>query len=81
MWRKKGSAHDPKHMSSSVKHFGESVMLWACMAASGFGSLMFIDDATHDGSSRMNSEVMLSANLWINVSKRIGRDFIMQQDK
>ena len=32
-------------------------MAWACLAASGVGSLMFIDDATPDGNSRMNSEV------------------------
>ena len=65
MWRNKGSAHDPKHTSSSVKHTGGSVMAWACMAASGVGSLIFIDDVTHD-SSRMNSEVyknILSGNL------------------
>ena len=83
VWRKKGSAHDPKHTSSSVKHGGGSVMAWACMAASGVGSLIFIDDVTHDGSSRMNSEVyknIMSANLGRNVSKLIGRNFIMQQD-
>ena len=57
VWRKKGSAHDPKRTSSSVKHSGGSVMAWACMAASGVGSLIFIDDVTHDGSSRMDSEV------------------------
>ena len=33
--RKEGYAHDPKHMSSSVKHSGGSVMAWAGMAASG----------------------------------------------
>ena len=58
-------------------------MAWACMAASGVGSLIFIDDVTHDGSSRINSEVyknILSANLRRNASKLIGRNFIMQQD-
>ena len=29
---------------------------WTCMAASGVGSLIYIYDVTHDGSSRMNSE-------------------------
>ena len=39
VWRMKGSAHDPKHTISSVKHGGGSVMVWAYMAASGVGSL------------------------------------------
>ena len=38
--RKKGSAHDPKRKSSSVKHGGGSVQ--ACMAASGVGLLMLL---------------------------------------
>ena len=69
VWRKKGSAHDPKHRSVSVKHGVESVMAWACIAATGVGSLIFIDDVTHDGSSRMNLEIyknILSANLQRN---------------
>ena len=44
-------------MSRSEKHGGGSVMAWASMAASGVGSLIFIDDVTYDGSSRMNSEM------------------------
>ena len=58
-------------------------MAWACMASSGTGSLIFIDDVTQDGNSKMNSEVyrnILSANLKKNATKLIGRSFIMQQD-
>lgn len=39
-WRRKGTAHHPMHTISSVKHGGSSVMAWACMAASGPGSLV-----------------------------------------
>ncbi len=42
VWRRKGTAHDPKHTTSSVKHGGGSVMAWACMAASGTGSLVLL---------------------------------------
>uniref|UniRef100_A0AAQ4QMS3 Transposase Tc1-like domain-containing protein n=1 Tax=Gasterosteus aculeatus aculeatus TaxID=481459 RepID=A0AAQ4QMS3_GASAC len=57
VWRRRGTAHDPKHTSSSVKHGGGGVMAWPCMAANGTGALVFIDDVTADKSSRMNSEV------------------------
>ena len=53
----------PKHTTSSVKHGGGSVMAWACMAANGTGSLVFIDDVTADKSSRMNSEVFREVKL------------------
>ncbi len=58
-------------------------MVWACIASSGTGSLIFIDDVTHDGSSKMNSKVyrnILSANLEKDATKLIGRSFIIQQD-
>lgn len=45
-------------------------MAWACMAAKGTGSLMFIDEVTADTSSKMNSEVygaILSAHIQLNV--------------
>ena len=40
VWRKKGSAHDPKHTTSSVKQGGGNVMAWTCMATSEKVSLM-----------------------------------------
>lgn len=56
--RKKESAHDSDHTSLSIKHSGGSVMTQPCMAASGMGLLIFINDVTHSGSSRTNSEVL-----------------------
>ena len=49
-----------------MKHGGGSVMMWACMADNGTGSLVFIDDVTANKNSRMNSEVfraILSAHI------------------
>uniref|UniRef100_A0A3P9K0U6 Transposase Tc1-like domain-containing protein n=1 Tax=Oryzias latipes TaxID=8090 RepID=A0A3P9K0U6_ORYLA len=80
VWRRRGEAPDPKHTTSSVKHSGGSVMVWACMAASGTGTLVFIDDVTQDRSSPMNSEVfrdILSVKIQVNAAKLIGRCFII----
>ncbi len=41
---KKGTANDPKDTASSVKHGGGVVMVWACMAVSGTGPLIFTDE-------------------------------------
>uniref|UniRef100_A0A8C5MJ28 Transposase n=1 Tax=Leptobrachium leishanense TaxID=445787 RepID=A0A8C5MJ28_9ANUR len=82
VWRRKGTAHDPMHTTSSVKHGGGSVMASACMAANGTGSLVFID-VTADKSSRMNSEVfraILSAHIQPNAAELIGRRFTVQMD-
>ena len=43
MWRKEGTAHDPKHTTSSVKNGGGSAMAWACMAATELAHV-FIDE-------------------------------------
>lgn len=53
----KWSTYEPKHRRSSFKHGGSIVLPWACMAASGTGSFIFIDVVMHDASSRMNLEV------------------------
>ncbi|CAJ0964746.1 unnamed protein product, partial [Ranitomeya imitator] len=53
------------------------------MAASGTGSLVFMDDVTQDRSSQMNSEVfraILCAQIQPNAAKLIGRRFILQMD-
>ena len=59
-------------------------MAWACMAANGTGSLVFIDDVTADKSSRMNSEVfraIVSAHSQPNAAELIGRRrFTVQMD-
>ena len=58
-------------------------MAWACTASSGTGSLVFIDDMTEDGSSRMNSEVyrnILSVHIQPNSTKLIGWHFTVQMD-
>jgi len=72
-------------MSSSAKQGDEGdVIAWACMAATGTGSLIFIDDVTADDSCIMNSEVyrniLSAAVLPVNASKLIGRRFILHQD-
>lgn len=53
--RRKGTAGDLNYTTTSVKH-GVTALAWACVAASGTGSLVFIDDVAADGSSRRNSQ-------------------------
>lgn len=53
------------------------------MAASGAGSLAFIDDVIADRNSRMNSDpygAILSAHIPPNVTKLMGRRFTVQMD-
>ncbi len=80
---KKGTANDPKHTASSVKHGGGGVMAWACMAVSGTGPLNFTDDLMYDDSSRMNLEgykTILPTNIQENATRFIGKCFILHQD-
>lgn len=51
--RERKRAYEAKHTISSVKHGKSSVMACDCMAATGTGSLVFIDDVTAEGSSSM----------------------------
>ena len=59
------------------------MMAWACMASSGTGSLVFIDDVTEDRSSWMNSEVyrdIVSAQIQPKGARLIGHRFTVQMD-
>lgn len=56
MRRRRGTAYDEKHTTSSAEHGGGIVMVCACIAASGTGLQVF-KDVTADGSSRMNSDM------------------------
>ena len=70
-------------MTSSVRHGGNSVVVWACMTAGGNWSLAFIDNVTVGRSSRMNSEVyraMLSPQIKPNAAELIGWCFTVQMD-
>lgn len=66
-----------------MNHGGASVLAWAYVAASGRGSLVLINDVTHNGGSRMNFEVLKNNFVWQITDKyiQINRGgFIMQQD-
>lgn len=55
VWRMKGFAYDPKHRRSTLKDYGDSVLV--CMVACETGSLIIIDQVTHNGRSNTNSKV------------------------
>ena len=42
VWKREGTAQDPKHTTSFLKHGGGGILTLACMAAEGTGSLIFI---------------------------------------
>ncbi|GFX94177.1 transposable element Tc1 transposase [Trichonephila clavipes] len=44
VWGKPNTALDSKKLRPTVKHGGNSVMVWGCMASNGIGNLVFIDD-------------------------------------
>ena len=43
VWRKQGEAYHPKNTVVTVKHGGESIMLWGCFGAAGTGTLVRVE--------------------------------------
>ncbi len=73
LWTKKGTANDPKHKASSVKHGGGGLMAWACMAVSETGPLNLTGDLMYDDSSRMNLEGYKTISP-TNIKKKMPQD-------
>ncbi len=82
MWRKKGTANNPKHTASSVKRGGGVVMARACMAVSGKGPLNFTDDLMYDDTRIMNlvQNHIAYIGRQENATRLIGKCFIWHQD-
>ncbi len=80
VWRRLGTAHDPKHTTSSVKHGGA---VWWHERAWLPVALGYLCLVAEDRSSWKNSEVyrdILSAHIQPNAAKLIGRCIIIQMD-
>lgn len=77
VWRRKNEAMQAKNLMPTVKHGGGSVMVWGAMAASGVGSLVFIDGIM----DKHYYKAILEQNLPHCVeSLDVGPRWIFQQD-
>lgn len=77
VWRKVNTELAPSNMSATVKHGGGGVMVWGCMAASGVGNLVIIEQIM-DKNVYLN---ILKSNLKESAAKLgLGTTFIFQQD-
>ena len=76
VWRKKGDACKPKNTIPTVKHRGDSIMLWGCFAAGGTGALHKID-----GIMRRKIVCILKQHLKTSVRKlKLGHKWVFQMD-
>jgi len=77
VWRKTGTALEIQNLVPTVKHGGDGVMVWGCMAASGVGNLVFIE-STMDHKMYIN---ILKENLHQSATTLgLEDDFWFQQD-
>ena len=74
---KNGEVCKPKNTIPTVKHGGDSIMLWGCIAAGRTGALYKIDDIM-----RMENNVdILKQHLKTSVRKlKLGRKWVFQMD-
>lgn len=77
VWRQANTQLQEKNLQPTVKHGGGNVMVWGCMAASGVGELVFIEDIM-DKHKYLN---VLKDNLKKSADKLgIGHNFSFYQD-
>jgi hypothetical protein len=77
VWRKSGTELQPQNLVPTVKHGGGNQMLWGSMAASGPGTMEFIDSTMN----KMGYLNILKHNLQASVDKLgLPRDYWFQQD-
>ncbi len=77
IWHKKGEAYNPKNTIPTVKHRGDSVMMWGCLTGTGTGCLVCVE-------GKMNATIyqdILSQNLMESAQQlSLGCQFVFQQD-
>ncbi len=76
VWRKRGEAHNPCCLKSSVK-FPQSVMVWGAMSSAGVGSLCFLRSKVN---TAVYQEVLEHFMLPAAVQLYGDADLIFQQD-
>ena len=78
VWRKPNTEMDELNLQATMKHGGGGLMVWGCMASSGVGELIFIDEIM-DKYVYLN---ILKQNLLKSTQKlNLPRDFYFQQDR
>ncbi|KAG2455796.1 TCB1 transposase, partial [Polypterus senegalus] len=77
VWRKPGTAYHQANTIPTVKHVGDSIMLWGCFSVAGTGRLVRIKRKM---TAAMYRDILDENLLQSTLDLRLGRRFIFQQD-
>ena len=77
VWRKKGTAYDPKNTIPTIKHGGGSIMLWGCFASTGTGKLHVIEGKMDSAKYR---EILEESMLTSVKLLKLPRGWVFQHD-
>ncbi len=75
MWQQPDEDYKDKCVLPTVKHGGESVMVWGCMSAAGTGELQFIE-----GTMNANRYCDILTQSMVPFLWRLGRRAVFQHD-